>query len=84
MKTFRSLLMSFFVGAVLSVFPIFAVYAACDKTLAIDVGIPVGSGNICVLTGENCGRHVCVCSYTCRVEDPRQNPKSEVESGVSN
>lgn len=57
MKILKVSMLSFFIGAVLSIVPI-TVYAACDQTIVFD-------GKTCTLTGESCGDGVCVCSYNC-------------------
>lgn len=66
MKTLKSVAMSFFIGVVLSVVPIFGMAAACERTIAI-IGVPLGVSNTCELTGQSCGQNVCVCSYRCFV-----------------
>lgn len=66
MKTLKLVVVSFFIGMVLSVVPISAMRAACDEIIAI-IGVPLGVSNMCVLTGESCGQNVCVCSYNCFV-----------------
>lgn len=71
MKTLKSVAMSFFIGVVLSVVPIFGMAAACDPRIAINVGLAFGGGQICELNGQSCGQNVCVCSYICTVLDPR-------------
>ncbi len=57
MKTLKLVVISFFIGAVLSVVPI-SVYAGCAKTTEYE-------GTSCYLTGESCSDGVCVCSYNC-------------------
>lgn len=62
MKTLKLGVISFFIGALLSVVPI-AVYAACDNSIVYE-------GTTCQLTGENCDASVCVCAYNCGPINP--------------
>ncbi len=57
MKSLKLGVISFFIGALLSIVPI-SVYAGCGKTTEYE-------GTTCYLTGENCDGGVCVCSYNC-------------------
>lgn len=57
MKSLKLGIISFFIGAMLSIVPI-SVYASCPPTRQ-------EGKKSCWLTGENCSGGVCVCSYNC-------------------
>lgn len=75
MKTFKIVLASFFLGAVLSIAPIVA-YAECEQYIWVQDDADCHVSHMYELVGSNCSGDVCVCAYI-----RKESECAHIESG---